>query len=271
VIVVAAAVLSTRWTRAWLAGSLFFVVAIVPTLGIFRYTSSVAANRSMYLPMVGLLLPINWEMNRLLSAVSGTLNAYRLRALLAGLGATLVVGSTVILRDYESHWSDTLTLLRYYLSQAPHDWKLHTRMGDEWIRLGEYPSAIDEFRAAVHSDPTVTETHLNLGRGLFTAGEYAQAKEALAEALVTGPGDWRGHLLMGMTLDRQKDLEGALAEFQTASRLAPSRGLPHYHIANVLKRQGKRDEAAQEYRESLRLEPQFTDARKALDSLNLGR
>jgi len=42
------------------AGALFFLIAIAPTLGIIRYTSSVAANRSLYLPFFGLLLPLAW-------------------------------------------------------------------------------------------------------------------------------------------------------------------------------------------------------------------
>jgi cytochrome c-type biogenesis protein CcmH/NrfG len=265
--VAVAIVLSVRRTRAWLAGGLFFVVALLPTLGIIRYTSSATANRSMYLPMVGLLLPLAWGIGRLWNMDLGAVKLPVARALLVAVAAVLAAGSASATRTYESHWRDTPTLLRYYLSQAPNDWKLHTRLGNEWIGRRDYRSAIVEFREAAHLNPNWAENHLNLGRALFTVGEYPEAEQSFAAALRQTPNDWRAHILMGMTLARQANLEGALAEFRAAARIAPRQPAPHYNVAETLAGLGRLDEAADAYLQTLRLDPLNRDAQRALDAV----
>ncbi len=266
-VAVVAVVLSARRTRTWLAGGLFFVIAISPTLGIVRYTSSIAANRSMYFPMVGMLLPLAWGFGRLWNMNIGALRVPDVRMVLAGLVALLAIGSVRATRSYESHWRDSVVLLRYYLSQAPDDWKLHTRMGNEWIQRNEYPLAISEFREASRLNPHWGENHLNLGRALFTVGEYPEARQSFAMALERTPEDWRAHMLMGMTLSRLSDLEGALTEFRVAAQIAPRQAAAHYNVANTLARLGRLDEAAGAYRKTLQIEPRNVEALRELASI----
>jgi len=265
--VVAAIVLSVRRTRAWLAGGLFFLVTILPTLGLIRYTSSIASNRSMYLPMVGMLLPLHWEITRLWQRGVATGKAWAVRAIVLCVGATLAIASVSATRSYQSHWQDTMTLLRYYLSQQPNDSKLHTRMGNEWIQRGEHRAAIVEFKEAIRLNRYWTENHLNVGRALLTLGDYSEAEQSFSTALEQTPNDWRAHMLLGMTRERMGNLEGALQEFQAAMRLAPQSAVPHYNVARILGQQGKLDEAVAEYQQTLRLEPRHAEARRVLSAL----
>ena len=265
--ILAAIILSFRRTRAWAVGGLFFSIALVPTLGIIHFTESVVSNRSMYLPMVGMLLPLHWELGRAWSDGIGKLKKSVVRVIVVGLAATLAMGSAVATRRYEAHWQDTMTLLRYYLGQQPNDWRLHTRLANEWIQRGDYPAAIAEFKEALHFDPNWAENWLNVGRATFTIGRYAEAKAAFAKALQLTPNAWRAHILMGTTLTQEADLEGALAQFRTAVQLAPKVAATHYNVANALAEQGKWDEAAAEYQQTLQLEPRFEDARRALQSI----
>jgi tetratricopeptide (TPR) repeat protein len=265
--VVVAIVLSVRRTRAWLASGLFFFAMLLPTLGLIRYTSSIATNRSMYLPIVGLLLPLQWALSSLWQRGVGALRVSAVRLIVVCGGAILAMASAYAARNYESHWQDTPTLLRYYLSQQPNDWRLHTRMGNEWIQRGDHRAAIGEFNEAIRLNRSWTENHLNAGRALFTVGDYAEAAQAIAIALEQTPNDWRAHMLMGMTRQRLGHLDVALHEFQTAARLAPKAAAPHFNIATIFGQQGKLDEAVAEYQETLRLEPRSAEARRALDAL----
>ena len=265
--IVAAIALSRRRTRAWLAGGLFFLVTILPTLGLLRYTSSIASNRSMYLPMVGMLLPLHWELTGLWQRGVGAAKTWAVRAMVLCVGAALAIASVYATRSYQSHWQDTMTLLRYYLSQQPNDYKLHTRMGNEWIQRGDHRSAIVEFKEAIRLNWGWTENHLNVGRALFTVGDYSEAAQAFTTALAQTPKDWRAHMLMGMTRERLGNAEGALQEFQAAARIAPQAAMPHYNIAMILGQQGKLNEAVAEYRQTLRLDPRNTEARRALSAL----
>jgi protein O-mannosyl-transferase len=268
---VAAVVLSARRNRAWLSGGLFLVISVLPTFGIVRFTSAVTANRSLYLPMVGLLLPLAWELGRWWNGEHGETSATAARALPAAVVATLAIASASVTRGYQSHWQSSVGLLQYYISQKPSDGKFHTRLGNEWIARGDYPAAIVEFRTAARLNPRWTENHLNLGRALFTVGDYGEAEPAFATALQQTPNDWRAHMLMGMTLERRQDSKAALREFRAASKLAPNAAQPHFHIAQILAAQGDVEMAAEEYRRTLVLEPRFADAQRALDQIEAGK
>jgi len=270
VAVAVAVVVSARRTRAWVVGGAFFVVALLPTLGIIRFTWSVTANRSVYFPMVGWLIPLTWQLSRLWQG-DRPFDAAAFRSAGAKVALVLVVvlatAASVVTRRYEAHWRDSVALLEYYVSEKPEEGTFYTRLGNEWIVRRDYAKAIAAFEQAARFNPFWTENHLNLGRALFTVGRYAEAKPAFATALRQHPNDWRAHMLMGMTLERLEEPAGALLEFQRASELAPQAAQPHFNIANVLAGQGKLPEAAAEYRRTLRLEPRFTEARVALDQI----
>jgi Flp pilus assembly protein TadD len=268
---VAAIALSVQRTRAWLAGGLFFGIAILPTLGIVRFTSSMTSNRSMYLPLVGLLLPLTWQLNRWWDSGAFALKATGARAIVVGLGVGiyvgLAIGCALATRGYQAHWRDSVGLLQHYISQRPGEWKFHTRLGNEWIQRRLFPLAIVEFKEAARLNPAWPENHLNLGRASFTVGDLATAKQSFATALQQTPNDWRAHMLMGTTLVRQQDHDGALREFHAAAGLAPRAAQPHFNLAEVLAAQGRAAEAAEEYRQTLRLEPRFAEAQTALDRI----
>jgi protein O-mannosyl-transferase len=260
---------SATRTRALLAGGLFFFIAISPALGIVSFTSSVVSNRFMYLPMVGLLMPLAWALNRLWNLERRRLITLGIRIAMVSAGSILAIGSACITRNYESHWRDSQTLLTYYLSKSPHDWKLHTRMGNEWIDRNKYDSAITEFANAIRLHPAWAENHLNLGRALFTMGRFDEAQLAFNAALGLTPNDWRCHVLMGVTLARLDNFETGRKELSIAARLAPKEAEVHYHVAGILAQQGKKDKAIMEYRETLRLNPHYWEARKALDTMTV--
>jgi tetratricopeptide (TPR) repeat protein len=279
-VVLVAIGLSARRTRAWVGGVVFFLVALLPTMGVVRFTVSLAANRFVYFPMVGLLLPLTWGLGRLWNTSVGVLKVFAVRAILSGTGALLIVGSIAATRRYESHWrgwpgSDasadgTLNLLHYYVSQSPGDWRLHNQLGSEWMERGNLPSAIVGFREAVRLHPTWAGGHLNLGRALFMAGRYSEARRAFAEALTRAPVYGLAHLMMGLTLLREEDLGGALREFRTAAQLNPNRVVARFHAAETLARLGRVDEAIEEYRRILRIEPMNGRAHMALQTLMSG-
>ena len=264
---IAVMIVSAGRRHAWLAGGLFFLIAISPALGIVRFTSSVVSNRFIYFPVVGLLLPLGWALSRLWNMPGSAMKVSGVRAFLAVVGAALAIGCAEITRDYQAKWHDSLTLLQYYAARSPLDWKLHTRLGNEWIDRGDFNAAIAEFTTAVRLHPGWAENHLNLGRALFTVGRFPEAQQAFSAALGLTPNDWRGHALMGHTLAQQNNLEGALAEFEIAARISPLTAEVHYNIGCMLNAQGRIAEAMKEYQETLSLDQNFQAARRALETI----
>ena len=266
-VLVLALAFSARRTRAWLTGGLFFLLAIFPALGIIPFTSSIAANRFVYLPMVGLLLPINWALNRLWNMAVGTLQVSTMRMILTGVGVILALGCIGVTRAYIAPWQDTVTLFQYYLTQTPNEWKLHNRLGGEWLRRGQLDKALPECIETVRLNPGWTTGHLNLGRVYFFLGRFDDAQLSFAAALQLEPNNWQAHVLMAKALLNQDDLEGALKEFQAAGQINPLEPEIPYDIAEILVQQGKLADAVQHYQHALQLNPNYQEARSALDAI----
>jgi hypothetical protein len=244
-LLVLAILVSARRTRAWLAGALFFFLAILPALGVVRFTSSVAANRFMYLPVVGLLLPLNWALNRLWKASPRARRASTLRAAVVGIGAILALGCFGATRTYLAPWKDTVTLLQYYLTQTPNEWKLHNWLGGEWQRRGATESAIIESIQTVRLNPGWAAGHLNLGKLMFKARRFDEAATVFAAALRLEPKNWQAHVMMGRTLAMKNDLEGAMRELREAALLNPLEPEIRQDIEAVLAHQRGQHESSQ--------------------------
>jgi protein O-mannosyl-transferase len=238
-----ALVFSARRARAWLTGALFFFLAISPALGVVRFTSSMAANRFMYLPMVGLLLPLTWVLNRLWLASPGRVRSSALRATVVGVATTLVLGCLMASRGYIAHWKDTVGLLQYYLSETPNEWKLHNWLGGEWQRRGDTEAAISECIQTVRLNPGWAAGQLNLGRLMFKARRFDEAALALAEALRLEPKNWQAHVLMGRTMAMKDDFDSALRELRAAAAWDPSEPEIQQDIEAVLAHQRGQGEA----------------------------
>ncbi len=85
------AVVAASWrrTRALVVGSLFFVVAIAPTLGLVRYSWINVSDKYVYLPVVGLLLLVAAALSRIEKAPAearrkGRVAAFAVVGLIAG-------------------------------------------------------------------------------------------------------------------------------------------------------------------------------------------
>ncbi|MFQ5351562.1 MAG: hypothetical protein ACE5D3_00630, partial [Candidatus Binatia bacterium] len=159
VALVAALVLSLRWTRAWVCGSLFLFVALSPTLGVIGFTDTIASNRFLYLPMVGALLPFAYYASR-----GWTLPRSRTTARILIVVATVFAcgWGAVATRRGLTFWSDSVTHFAHLVQVAPDAPKVRFSYGEALDRTGHLGRAEVEYRAAVALRPGYSRAHNNL-------------------------------------------------------------------------------------------------------------
>jgi len=167
---------SLRWTRSFLSGWLFFLLAVFPTLGIVGFHPVIAADRHMYLPMVGLMLPIAWLLRCVLDA--GDYGQRRLRILAVILTvATLAVGEATVTRRYLVHWQDTISHYKHLLSLAPGYAIIHNNLGVAYYEQGKSTEAIRQWETAVKLAPDYPDALNNLAWMLATS-EAIKSRDA---------------------------------------------------------------------------------------------
>ena len=291
--------ISWRWTRALLVGGLFFIVALLPTLNIVGFTYIIAAHKFTYLPVVGLLLPLNAWLARLLSAPAHR-PAYAWRLVLGGTLLALAALEAHATRGYLDAWQDTERLYRYMLdrtpqayavrynlgvflerqkrvdeavreyqhviAQRPDHWRAQAALGNIFVQRAQPAEALPYLDAAVRLKPNDVGACRNLGFALAALGRTAEAVTHYQRVRALDPSDVWVRLSLGRALAAGNRFEEALACYDEALRLNPASARAHFDRGVALGRMNRAEEAVAEYRRALEIEPDYAAAREQLEA-----
>ncbi|MFU2207603.1 tetratricopeptide repeat protein [Solidesulfovibrio sp. C21] len=97
---------------------------------------------------------------------------------------------------------------------------VHTRMGDLYLRVGDYPKAVMAYRAALAADPKYAPALQGLGFALYFGGAGDEAAKTLAQALELSPSLSRAAALLGAIEAREGRPEAALAVYDKSLAIA---------------------------------------------------
>jgi tetratricopeptide (TPR) repeat protein len=168
-----------------LAGWLWFVVAILPPIGIVQMGRQAMADRFLYVPFIGLALMAVWGLGDLLSPRPA---AFLSTAAIAACAAASLahIGTW---RDSVSVFSNAVAVTRdnpgaqHYLAAALDD-------------LGRYREALPHHAESVRLDPSYYIAQNSYALDLERTGDYSAAAEHFALALRYFPGytEAREHL-----------------------------------------------------------------------------
>ena len=256
-VLLAALVISLRWTPAVLTGWLFFFVAILPTMQIIGFSNVIASDKFAYLPVVGLLMVLASFSNWLCSSVSKPM-ARRVALLVVVI--VLAGTEAVATRRYLAYWRDTVTLYEHMLTLTPDSAQLHNHLGLGFRLEGKLDEAINHYHRALQLEPRFGETHNNLGFALATQAKYNDAISHYRQAMKLKPGYAEAHNNLGVALSAQGKFDEAISHYHQALQLKPDFAAAHNNLANALLAQGNIDEADSHYRQALQVNPSFAEA-----------
>ena len=298
VIVSVAAILIRRHKGYVLTGWFWFLITLIPVIGIVQVGLQSMADRYTYIPLIGLFIILAW-------GGWDALNRLRVprfaQALAASIALVLCAGLT---RTQLRYWHDSVALfqhavnvtgdhgpaeanLGYALAEQGQDdraiahykavLKNHPRgdatvwnnFGGSLAATGKLEEAIDAFQNALKLDPSMGDAHENLGLALARKGRLQESLMHFCDAARLEPENVKVHNAYAVMLGEAGRTEEAMREFQIALQLAPDSAATHANFANLLAKQHARDEAMAQYSEALRLNPGFVEAHYHIASLLL--
>jgi protein O-mannosyl-transferase len=245
-----------------LVGWLWYVVTLLPVIGVIQVGSHAMADRYTYLPLIGMFVVFAWGLDELLTPRIG-------HGLMAAGTAVLLMGCLAGTSLQLRHWKDSELLFRHALSVTTGSGKAHNSLGVALLEQGEVVPATAEFGEALRLNPQMVGARNNLGMALLMQGKAAEAIGEFQEVLRFHPDNPEAHNNLGKTLAEQGRLTEAEAQFAEAVRLKPDYAEAHYNLGNTFASAGKTTEAQALYLEALRLKPGFADAHFQLGSLFL--
>ncbi|HVH18499.1 MAG TPA: tetratricopeptide repeat protein [Myxococcota bacterium] len=205
---------SVRTRPVFLVGWLWFLVMLLPVIGLVQVGAQARADRYTYLPLVGPVVAATWGIadacggrRRLARCLPAAAAAVLLALALATRAAlvpwrddeALFARAAAVTRDNAiayTNWAHALdrdppqqrSLLERALAIEPRLASAHFEMGRVLARDGDRAGAERHYGLALRSNPHHADAHNNLGNLLFEEGRYDEAIEHYRLALAREPG-----------------------------------------------------------------------------------
>ncbi|MFI5178263.1 MAG: tetratricopeptide repeat protein [Vicinamibacterales bacterium] len=254
------AAVGLRRTAPWfLAGWLWYVVMLLPVIGLIQIGGQSMADRYTYLPLVGVFIAVAWGLQAVWSRrLPGR------EPLLAGAAVLAIGGYGVVAHGQLQSWRDSLSLWTHALEVTTDNYRAEDAVGALLVDQGRFADAIPHLTEAVRIEPAFAEAHNNLGTALTRSGRLDEGTSAYRDALRLKPDLALARNNLGLALARGGHVDDAIAEMRQATRLEPSNADFHYNLAVLLEARGDRADALAELDAALAARPDHAEAARML-------
>jgi protein O-mannosyl-transferase len=227
----------------------WFVVTLVPVIGLVQVGDQAHADRYMYIPMVGLLVMLIWGAAEILEELQA-------KMLAIPLAAAACLALAVLSWIQVGYWRNSETLFRHALAVTNDNKIANNNLGNYLMASGRLSEALPYFETAVRIDPESAPARTNLGTVLGELGRLPDAIAQLQIAVRLAPDDPKAHSQLGTALAYAGHLPEAAAEFESALRIDPNDAIVQKNLGLALSGiPGRLPEALSHLEEAERLRP----------------
>ena len=204
-----------RSRRYLVTGWLWYLIMLVPVIGILQVGNQGRADRYTYLPQIGLYLLITW------SAVELCARLKFYRVLLSGIAATGLVALILAARTQASYWQDSETLWRHALNVTTDNVIAEGNLGEAIYRKGRNAEARFHFEKSLRINRRQPELLSALGVFDLEVGRIDEARAHLQEAIAIEPNHKDAHFNLGNVYLHTGDGAEALTHYERALAINP--------------------------------------------------
>ena len=241
-----------------LAGWGWYLISLVPVIGLVQTGLQGHADRYTYLPQIGLCIALTWAVSDFLQAI------IKRREMVIGLALISIVLltwrgwlQTVSWKNTDTLWSRTLAvdpnneMANYYIARSMQDSDrvddaikhyekalasvqagsgkhyglspaiLHTRLGNAYAEKQLFDDALAQYRDAIASDANFADAHTNLAAILLQRGNIPEAIAECEKALAIPPEDAANHVRLGTLLRQAGRSQLAVLHYRRALEIDP--------------------------------------------------
>jgi tetratricopeptide (TPR) repeat protein len=273
---VAALAIAMRRGRPWLAaGWCWYLLTLLPVIGIVQAGMQAMADRYMYMPMIGLLIAMAWELGELWDR-----SQREARVVMTAAGGCAMIACAVLSWRQTHVWKDGLTLFTHALQVTENNFVAHDNVGVELDRRGQFDEALAHYRETLrikpgdrHGEENYAQASFAKGERLFTQGRPDEALETFREGLRYRPRNAMAHTYVGIILTQRNELAAAMAEFGAAIAIDATLVRAYLGLGVALAQAGKTAEAERAFADGVRYGSTSVEAHydRALAQMALGR
>lgn len=234
-------------TRLFLAIWVYYIITLIPVIGIIQVGGKVAADRYAYLPSLGLFFLLGLGGAAAFERYSR--KGYRIFIIAM---VTVILGLLIhkTIRQI-TVWHDSITLWSHQIKVFPQGTSIaYTNRGLAFDSLGNYRRAIEDYDKAIEVNPQDAQAYYNRGNDYNYIGEYRQAINDLSMAIELNPRDAKAYTNRGIAYYNAGGYQEAIADYNAAIRINPRDALAYYNMGLVYARLGDTKQAVFSYKKA---------------------
>lgn len=181
-------------------GWFWFLITLVPVIGLVQVGSQAIADRYTYIPLTGLFIMAAWGVPALAKHLH---YRQRILALIAGMVVLALATTTWHQLGY---WQDNISLFRHTLQITSGNHFIHYNLAIALKANGDLDEAITEYQKALTIKPNYVDAHINLGIAFAIKGDLDAAIKAFQKALTISPYNVNAYNNLKIALEQKRRL-----------------------------------------------------------------
>ncbi len=239
-------------------GWLWYLIMLLPVIGLIQVGAQAHADRYTYLPMLGLSIALVW----------GAADALkRWPAVQQAATAAVCLACIILTFRQAAVWRNSVTLYQQAISSTRDNYVAHYNLAVVYETRGQLDDAAAQLRETIRARPLFVPAHTALGQIFARQGRPAEAAPEFAAVLRSQPDNADARYNYGIALAQSGNIPDAAREFRATVALRPADFEARFNLAIALLSEGRREEAITQLTEVLHLNPGFDPARRELDAL----
>jgi tetratricopeptide (TPR) repeat protein len=244
-----------RRQKLWLSLWSYYVVTLLPVIGIVQVGKQAMADRYMYLPSLAPFLLVGLVSGRLWSVQNAGLTVKRLYAAIA---IALVVFVSFLTLKQIAIWKSTLDLWNYELKEESRRSPIaYNSRGLAFADKGQIDKAIEDYTVAISLQPNDPDAYVNRGIALSKKGQIDQAIENYKVAISLEPDSAKGYLNRGVAFSNKGLYDQGIEDFTAAISLKPDYTEAYVNRGVAFAMKGLYDRGVEDLTKALSLKPDF--------------
>jgi len=189
-------------------------------------------------------------------------------------------GGFVYSRYWPKETAKTKALITSYeqrIKDNPNDLNARAQLGQIYISLKRYDDAAVEFKEALKVSKSYGPARVGLGLTYMKSGDNEEALVQFQKEIDTASKGSQAkidHFLeqayyfSGMIYLEERYYRGAINNFKKSLAISANASDTHFHLGEAYEGQGETELARKSYEKALKLEPNYQEAKEALEKIN---
>jgi tetratricopeptide (TPR) repeat protein len=244
------------------AGWSWYMLTLVPVIGLVQIGGHGMADRYTYIPLIGLFLAMVWGVKHLTGGWK-----YERGFFFVCWGVVLSL-LFVLSWHQVRYWRDSITLFQHAVRVTEGNYLMYNNLGIAYFQQGKPNEAMACFEKSVRIKPDFADAFNNMGYVAALRGKGEEAIYYYLKALKNKPDSEKAHTNLADALTSQGKLDEAVYHYREALKIRPDDADAHHNLGMALARRQRVKEARYHFREALKIRPDHVGARNSLDLIS---